>query len=180
MPTKDNNYSPYACHNCKRGRGQWCVKCRRVDQDDQRIQRRPSFSENNTRPAFPNKPSERATSLPVDVEDTLRIAMCGLFDLKPLELLLVQHIVHGRPLSTFGEAIEQVRKKISKYRGSEKAQAHAMKESVARKWKPLTALVDVAAPKAKQGKMDEPMDDLFGFAGVEIGEDRPTDRKRKK
>lgn len=42
--------------------------------------------------------SEKATDLPEDVEDTLRKGLCILFDLKPLELLVLQGIMHRQSL----------------------------------------------------------------------------------
>lgn len=157
-----------ACHNCKRGPGPSCATCRRVDQDDIRIAHTPHSRAELV--ALTPQEAASATGLPPDVEDTLRQALIGLFDLDPIELLLVQHIVRRHNLSTFGQVMAKVAARICRYRGSEKAQAHAMKEAIARKWAPLRAIVATMADGKPEnvGRMDEVQADLFEAAGIPL------------
>lgn len=93
----------YACHNCRRGPGPHCAKCRRVDQDDIRIRHSP-HSRAELQAAARPPASEPVTDLPADVENRLRIFMFDLFDLSPIQLLLLQHVRDGGTPGTFGRA----------------------------------------------------------------------------
>lgn len=97
------NGKSYTCHNCPKGRGQHCVRCKRVDQDDIRIRRSPhNRSELQAAAVLP--PGEQATTLPADIEDALRRFLFDLFDLNPLQLLLLRHVKHGGTPNSFGRA----------------------------------------------------------------------------
>lgn len=88
-----------ACHNCRLGVGKHCETCRRVSQDDIRIQHTP-HNRSEMQAAMPQAASEQATSLPADIEDTLRQFLFDLFDLDPIQLLLLQHVRRrGTPVS---------------------------------------------------------------------------------
>jgi hypothetical protein len=88
-----------ACHNCRRGIGKHCETCNRVSQDDIRIQHTP-HNKSELQAAMPQAASEQATGLPSDIEDKLRQFLFDLFDLDPIQLLLLQHIRrHGTPVS---------------------------------------------------------------------------------
>lgn len=91
-----------ACHNCKTGPGAHCADCKRVSQDDIRIQHTP-HNRSELQAATIQPRSERATPLPVDVEQKLRAFLFDLFDLSPIRLLLLQHVrQHGTPVSFRG------------------------------------------------------------------------------
>ena len=88
-----------ACHNCRRGIGKHCETCKRVSQDDIRIQHTP-HNRSEMQAAMPQPASEQATGLPGDIEDKLRQFLFDLFDLDPIQLLLLQHVRrHGTPVS---------------------------------------------------------------------------------
>lgn len=53
-----------------------------------------------------------ATSLPLDVEDRFRVALCELFQLKPLELLCLQGIMQQKTLTDIAEQLTSVFKKF--------------------------------------------------------------------
>lgn len=54
-------------------------------------------------------PSGQATHLDAEDEQKLRMAMTDLFGLDPVDLLLLQHIIHGGALSTFGQTLDRVK-----------------------------------------------------------------------
>ena len=88
-----------ACHNCRLGVGKHCETCKRVSQDDIRIQHTP-HNRSEMQAAMPQPASEQATGLPSDIEDKLRQFLFDLFDLDPIQLLLLQHVRrHGTPVS---------------------------------------------------------------------------------
>ena len=91
----------YTCHNCPKGRGQHCVRCRRVDQDDIRIQHSP-HNRSELQAAAIQPPAEQATNLPSDIEETLRRFLFDLFDLDPTQLMLLRHVKRGGTPGTFG------------------------------------------------------------------------------
>lgn len=91
----------YTCHNCPKGRGQHCVRCERVTQDDIRIQHSP-HNRSELQAAAIRPPSEQATTLPADIEDTLRRFLFDLFDLDPIQLLFLRHVKQGGTPNTFG------------------------------------------------------------------------------
>lgn len=93
----------YACHNCTKGRGKHCAQCRRVDQDDIRIQHSP-HNRAELQPAAIHPASEQVTTLPADIEDTLRRFLFDLFDLNPLQLMLLRHVKQDGTPTTFGRA----------------------------------------------------------------------------
>ena len=91
----------YTCHNCPQGRGKHCARCRRVDQDDIRIQHSP-HNRAELQAAAIHPASEQATTLPADIEDTLRRFLFDLFDLDPIQLMLLRHVKQGGTPTTFG------------------------------------------------------------------------------
>lgn len=103
-----------ACHNCKIGPGPACQHCKRVNQDDIRIQHTP-HNRSELQATAPQTASEKATNLPEDIENTLRTFLYDLFDLSPVELLLLQHVrKHGTPVS-FCRCFSQFLKGTIKY-----------------------------------------------------------------
>lgn len=93
----------YTCHNCPDGRGPHCARCRRVDQDDIRIQHTP-HNRAELQAAAAQPTSERATGLPAEVEDRLRRFLFDLFDLSPVQLIMLRHVKHGGTPNSFGRA----------------------------------------------------------------------------
>lgn len=91
----------YTCHNCPKGLGAHCARCRRVDQDDIRIQHSP-HNRAELQATTTHPPSEQATALPAEIEDKLRRFLFDLFDLDPIQLLLLRHVKQGGTPATFG------------------------------------------------------------------------------
>lgn len=57
------------------------------------------------------EPSGPATMLPEDIEHKLRMAMSTLFGLDPVDLLLIQHLMRGCSLESFGgRALDTLRR----------------------------------------------------------------------
>ena len=87
-----------ACHNCRIGPSKACLTCRRVSQDDIRIQHTP-HNRSELQATAPAPASRKATDLPDEVEDKLRRFLFDLFDLNPIQLLLLQHVrLRGTPV----------------------------------------------------------------------------------
>lgn len=55
------------------------------------------------------------TSLPEDIEDTIRQALFNLFDLEPVQLMLLCHVRHGGTPNTFGREFSAFLKSSIKY-----------------------------------------------------------------
>lgn len=90
------------CHNCRIGpNAKACAACKRVEHDDIRIAHSP-HNRTELQASAPQPASEQATSLPAEVEDTLRRFLFDLFDLDPVQLMLLRHIKHGGTPTTFG------------------------------------------------------------------------------
>ena len=103
------------CHSCKIGPGEMCATCRRVDQDELRIAHAPHDERPELTRWTPPQPSEQATPLPEDVEDALRRFVFNVFDLTPLQLLLLRHVRHGGTPCTFGKMLAAFMKGVVKY-----------------------------------------------------------------
>lgn len=103
-----------ACHNCRIGPSNACLTCRRVDQDDIRIRHTPhnraEYQAAAERPA-----GGRATELPDGVEDKLRRFLFDLFDLDPVQLLMLRHVRNGGTPVSFGAAFARFLKSSIKY-----------------------------------------------------------------
>lgn len=158
------------CHNCpdrsNPDRLEKCLKCNRAD--DMSYHGTTVHLNGKEVAAPPPTQPRQVTNLPPDVEDKLREAMCSLFDLDPIELLLVQHLIRGGKLSTFADRLVKVTNRIVRYRGSERAQAHAMKEAIGRKFPTISPVINAKA-EIKGAQMDEPAGDLFENAGIPLG-----------
>lgn len=122
------------CHNCPHrddpNRLPRCLACTRAD--DLSHHGRAVHLNGTDVAAKPTNQLRQVTTLPTDVEDRLREALCGLFGLDPVDLLLVQHLFAGGRLSTFDETRDRVAQKLAGYHGSPRAQAHAAKERIMR------------------------------------------------
>lgn len=157
------------CHNCKHrndpNRLQRCLKCRKAD--DESYHGKVVHLNGRDIAQKTQAGSRYVTDLPNDIEDKLREAMCSLFGLDPIELLLVHHLINGGRLSSFGDRLAKVASRIGRYRGSQRAQAHAMKEAIGRKM-PTIAIVINAKAVVDEAQMDEPLGDLFENAGLPL------------
>jgi len=65
--------------------------------------------------ALPNDhtPSTGVTSLQPDTEDVLRKCLAVIFDFSPMELLLIQHVIHRRTPGTFRETLVMLRDRLN-------------------------------------------------------------------
>lgn len=156
-----------ACHSCRRGRGEHCLTCRRVEQDDIRIAHSPHNRDELTASA-PSAGSGQCTDLPGETEDRFRQSLMALFDLSPIELLLVQHVMRGRTFASFGDVLGKVADKAAKYRGSPRAQAKAMSLAIRRKVPELRSVIAGREERFEELDGTIPLGDLFEFAGVEV------------
>lgn len=82
----------YTCHNCKRGRGPHCVRCRRIDFDDIRIQHKPHNRE-ELQAATITLPWGQVTNLPADVENALRHFLFAVTSLDALQFIAALHLL---------------------------------------------------------------------------------------
>lgn len=85
-------------------------------------------------------PSGQATSLTPEDEHKLRIAMSTLFGLDPVDLLLVQHLMQGQTLESFGTKLTAVQH-VASYKGSVKGMAWARKSKIIDKIPMLSAVL---------------------------------------
>lgn len=98
------------CHNCRNGKGEWCIKCQRASHDDIRIKRtpkniNPELAESPA-PAEPGADAPQATNLPPEIENALRIFLATFAALPPLAVLHVAHKA-TRNTDTFAQFIRQ-------------------------------------------------------------------------
>lgn len=129
-----------ACHNCQYYGTRRCLKCKRIEQDDIRIQHTPHNRDELT-VSHIQQPSTPATRLPEDVEDILRRLLCTVTALAPLDALLVLHVAQGGTPSTFGSYINRFKAQCNGY-GAEisRATAKAKWESICKRFSPFAAL----------------------------------------
>lgn len=85
-------------------------------------------------------PSGQATNLTPQDEHRLRIAMSSLFGLDPVDLLLVQHLMQGQTLESFGSKLTAVQH-VASYKGSVKGMAWARKSKIIDKIPMLSAVL---------------------------------------
>lgn len=167
-----------------------CEHCRRTPQDDIRIKKTPHVKGDMARTdcdtaetieaveiAAPTHKSERscATTLPADIEDTLRRAMANFWSLTPVQLLCVQHLMAGKKLSEFGATLRGVHEQIRKYRGSERAQAGMMRNAIAERIPFIAPVINAHIAEdgevggvVAEGMADLPTGDLFEAAGLDV------------
>ncbi len=87
----------YTCHNCKRGPGRHCFSCSRVALYEKKLRHEPRGHVERIATA-PSVGSTKATDLPDEIEDTLRLAFCACTELTPLECLMLLHVAkRGTP-----------------------------------------------------------------------------------
>jgi len=108
-------------------------------------------------------PSECITDLEPDTEDKLRKALSIIFDLKPTELLLLQHTMHRRTASSLRFSLAKLRDALNKYDLSEESTnfrqlASTWKESIIEKFYPLKTFFDEVGEECKCKSGAEPID----------------------
>lgn len=115
-----------ACHSCKRGLGEWCIQCKRIAQDDIRIEHAPHNRDELTAATLqPQSPPRPLANLPAEAEDALRQAVMALTDLDPLDALLLLHVAKGGTPSSFGKTLLSVIVKAERYTGDGMSRATA-------------------------------------------------------
>ncbi len=154
-----------ACHSCTKGVGKHCETCRRVSQDDIRIAHSP-HNRSELQATTIHEPSEQATALPPDVEDTLRRLLCTITGFKTLDILLLVHIAKGGTPSNFGRAVNALMAEARTY-GPEIGRATAMAKwkAIVKRFAPFRALrswgighggrmkTETDEPKLQQGEL---------------------------
>ncbi len=103
----------YTCHNCTKGVGEWCISCRRVDQDDHRIAHAPHIRDDRT-PCAPTR-NPKSTPLDEDAEDKFRRYIFDLRDLSQMQWVMLHHVWHGGSPSTFGAMFSDLLKHSGLY-----------------------------------------------------------------
>ena len=104
---------PQGCHNCKRGCGDWCISCRRVDFDDIAIRSSPHdahaeiTAECRADPhaAIPcGEPPipQSVTPFAPETEDALRALLSELAQLPPHVALLLHGLLNGKTIVEIG------------------------------------------------------------------------------
>ena len=104
---------PQGCHNCRRGCGEWCIACRRVDFDDIAIRCSPHDAHAeitaecraDPRAAIPcGEPPQppRITPFTPETEDALRTLLSELAQLPPHAVLLLHGLLNGKTVAEIG------------------------------------------------------------------------------
>ena len=116
------------CHNCKRGVGDHCIYCKRVNQDEIRMMK----ATHNVNPGLTKDPKtenadaqtqEPATNLQPNVEDVLRVMFATFANLPPIGVLAVVHRATKRA-EPFAEYLQNFLAKMRTYLKG--GQGHAM------------------------------------------------------
>ena len=99
------------CHKCVHDgkKSKACLKCRAKGTMLGVVRRGPAGYEGTE--FLEDRQSRSATSLPPDVEDRFRTALCELFQLRPLELLVLQGIMQRKTLTEIAASLTQTFKK---------------------------------------------------------------------
>lgn len=92
-----------------------CINCKRANQDDIRIEKSPHNVRPDLNQAVKQEPSEQATTLPAEAEDTLRRMLMTITALDPLDALMLLHVAKGGTPSTFGRFVNRVSDKARLY-----------------------------------------------------------------
>ena len=94
---------PQGCHNCKRGCGEWCISCRRVDFDDINIRHTPHNRDELTavRTVAADAPPA-VTPFAPGTEDALRALLSVLAELPPNVVLILHGLLNGKSLVEIG------------------------------------------------------------------------------
>ena len=94
----------YTCHNCQRGRGQHCITCKRITQDDIRIQHK-QHNREELQAATIAHPWGKVTNLPADVEDALRHFLFAVTSLDALQFIAALHLLRRGRRRALAETI---------------------------------------------------------------------------
>ena len=129
-----------ACHNCKKGPSKACVACKRVSQDDIRIQHTP-HNRSELQAAQIQQPRGNVTALPEDVEDILLRLLCTVTALDPVDALLLLHVAKGGTPNTFADTLKAIDRELKTYgKRISRATAQAKWNAVISKFAPFAAL----------------------------------------
>ena len=133
------------CHKCQYdGLGSAeCLKC--VGSKDLRLSNKfVHLSDDFQVRAKKQTTPRNVTRLMGDAEDVLRMFLCELFDLPPLQILMMIHLMHDGQLTTFGSFTANVhsltRQRMTRQR------AHQIKEALLKSLKST-----LAAPLVERG-----------------------------
>lgn len=85
-----------------------CISCKRTNQDDIRIEKSPHNVRPDLKQAVKQEPSEQATNLPEEIENTLRRILMTITALDPLDALMLLHVANGGTPTTFGRFVNRV------------------------------------------------------------------------
>lgn len=95
------NQTNKVCTQCEHN-GKCSSACLNCQQSEQYSYKYQQYLIDGYDPEQPNTDcSEQVTDLNEDAEDRFRKALYELFDLNPLELLLLQSIMHGKSLTEY-------------------------------------------------------------------------------
>lgn len=109
----------YACHNCRRGRGQHCITCKAVEGDDIRIRLSPHNREelqSSERNPW-GRPWGNVTRLPADVEDTLRHFLFAVTSLDALQFVAALHLLRRGERRALADTIRALAADVRMYLG---------------------------------------------------------------
>ncbi len=119
------------CHKCQfNGLGSdECLKC--VGSKDLRLPNTFVHLGDGYQPTDAPRPhhvEESVSALPFEAEDRLRQFLCDFFDLPPVYILMLAHLMHNGSLASFDDYVHEIhnvtRKRITRQR------AHQIKEAL--------------------------------------------------
>lgn len=87
-----------ACHNCQKGVGDWCIPCKRISQDDIRIQHTPKNKDEYTISRAQPK-SEKVTPFSEETENALRILLTSFAQLPSTTIIIFHCLLRGMTIT---------------------------------------------------------------------------------
>lgn len=143
-----------ACHNCDRGPGDACLTCKRIDQDDIRIEREPKnvnpeLGEASYTPdpaaaidGYEPPPAKTATGLPEGDEDALRLFLATVTSLDALAFLAALHFARRGRSRNLAQAVRDFAADVRAYKASARGMRRA---TIQAKWETLVAKIPALA-----------------------------------
>ncbi len=142
-----------ACHNCDRGPGAACITCKRIDQDDIRIEREaknvnPELGEATYTPDPAaaidggDDAQQGATTLPADDEDALRRFLATVTGLDALAFLVALHFARRGRSRNLAQAVRDFAADVRAYKASARGMRRA---TIQAKWETLVAKIPALA-----------------------------------
>ena len=122
----------FACHNCDIGPGPACYECKRVDQDDIRISHSPHNRE-ELQATMQQAASEKATSLPDETEDALRLFLVTVTGLDVVSFVAALHYMRRGGRRRLAGVIRRFAADVREYNGAKLSRA-----TVFAKWQAIT------------------------------------------